>query len=304
MDNSRKHDAYFRREFYGGRSRLARSLDVIVLRISVFVAAYVILAFYVRPAVLALLLAAVITAMFSVVTYMMNQSRYEKFVRKNMDALLGDYMVERLLMMPKEQLRAVVEAYTLKLPNVRDLWEQDGNLLARRADGSFLLVGMLQSAKDSILADDLLVFYRQALECSANGMLLYSTTAFAPDAEALAKRLAMPVSLFPPKRLIALAKEAELLPSDAEVEAALDAIIDQKHEKNASLRKAAFLGKGRRYVVCALVLAFASVLTGYYLYYPIFAAICASMGLMTWWLNRAKTPSGGVEQQGAAGAAP
>ncbi len=299
MDSKRKHDAYFRREFYGGRSSLARVLDVIVLRITIFAAAYVVLAFYVNPAALALLLAAVITAMFSVVTFMMNRSRYEKFVESSMNALLGDYMVERLLMMPKEQLRAVVEAYTLKLPNVRDLWEQDGNLLARRADGSFLLVGMLQSAKESVCADELLVFYRAALECSANGMLLYSTTAFAADAEALAKRLAMPVSLFPPKRLIELAKEAELLPSDAEVEEALDVIIAQKRDQNASLRKAAFTGRGRRYVICAIVLTFASVLTGYYIYYPIFAAICASMGLITWWLNRAKASDGGVEQQGA-----
>ncbi len=297
--DGKNRDAYFRREFYGGRRSLARALDVVVLRITVFAAAYVILAFYVHPAALALLLSAIITAMFSVVTFMLNRARYEKFVQKRMDVLLGDYMIERLLMMPKEQLRAVVEAYTLKLPNVRDLWEQDGYLLARRSDGSFLLVGMLQSAKEAICADELLVFYRAALECSANGMLLYSTTAFAQDAEALAKRLAMPVSLFPPKRLIELAKEAKLLPSDAEIEEALDVIIAQKREQSASLKEAAFMGKGRRYVMCALVLAFASVLTGYYIYYPIFAAVCASMGLITWWLNRAKASNGSVEQQGA-----
>ena len=296
---STKRGVYFRREFHGGRGSLARALDVIVLRVSVFAAAYVALAFYVRPAMLAFLLAALIVAMFSIVAHMLNRSRYERFVQRSMDALLKDYLVERLLMMPKEQLRAVVEAYTLKLPNVCDLWEQDGNLLARRADGSFLLVGMLQCAKESVSSDELLVFYRAALECSASGMLLYSTTAFAPDAEALAKRLSMPVSLFPPKRLIELAKDAELLPSDAEVEEALDVIIAQKREQRTSLKKAAFRGKGRRYVMCAVVLAFASVLTGYYIYYPVFAAICASMGLMTWWLNREKASNGEVEQQGA-----
>ncbi len=298
MDNN-KRDAYFRREFYGGRSGLARALDVIVLRITIFAAAYVALAFYVRPPWLALLLAVVIAAMFSVITHMLNRSRYEKFVQKSMDDLLGDYLVERLLMMPKDQLRAVAEAYTLKLPNVLDLWEQDGSLLARREDGSYLLVGMLQRAKDPVSADELLVFYRTALECSANGLLLYSTAAFAEETEALAKRLSMPVSLFPPKRLIELAREAELLPSDAEVEEALDVIIAQKREQSVSLKKAAFLGNGRRYVMCAIVLAFASVLTGYYVYYPIFAAICASMGLMTWWLNREKAAQGAAEQQGA-----
>ena len=291
----KKRDEYFKREFYGGRNGFARILDVIVLRVSILTAGYVLLGLYVRPAGLALLLAAVITGVFSVAARMLNRSRYDKFVKKSMDALLGDYMIERLLMMPKEQLRAVAQAYTLTLPNVQDLWEQNGNLLARREDESFLLVGMLQSAKDSVDSNDLLEYYRIALECSANGLLLYSTAAFSKDAEALAKRLSIPVSLFPPKRLIELAREAGLLPSDEEAEEAIDVIIAQKRGESVSLRKAAFLGGGRRYVMCALVLAFASVLTGYYVYYPIFAAICASMGLMTWWLNRSRTPRAEAE---------
>lgn len=305
MKHDDKRTLYFKQLFYGGRNRVARALDWIVLRATIAAGAYVLLVFFVRPSWLALLLAAIITAMFCVAAHMLKKARYEKFVSGQMEKLRGEYMLEQLIMMPREQLRSVVEAYTLKLPNVLDLWEQDGNLLARREDESYMLVSMLQiHPSHKAGADELLEAYRIALECSANGLLLYSTAAFAEDAEALSKRLSIPISLFPPKKLVALAGEAELLPSESETEAALDVIISQKREQNLSLRLNAFsAGKVRQYLVCAGILAVASFITGYYVYYPILAAVCVSAALMAWWLNR-KQGSGVRSQERGQGQAP
>lgn len=300
MKQNDERALYFKQLFYGGRGRVARALDGIVLRATIFAGAYVLLLFNVKPALLALALAVIVAAMFCVAAHMIKKTRYEKFVAARMEELKGSYMLEQLIMMPVEQLRPVVEAYTRKLPNVIDLWEQEGNLLARREDDSYMLVSMLQiHPSQKAGADELLQAYRTALNCSANGLLLYSSASFTDDAEALAKRLSIPVSLFPPKKLVDLAAKAELLPSDSETEEALDVIIAQKREQNLSLRKNTFsAGKVRQYLVCAAILAIASIITGYYVYYPVLAAVCVSAALMTWWLNR-KRESGSGKQVSA-----
>lgn len=281
---------FYRQEFFGNRSILARVFDFIALRAIVFVSCYLFIASSSKNGTLGLVLAKVITLMVSVVLELYKNMRLDKFVEAKRLELSKEYMFERLVLAEREDFLRVVRKLAsnmgYKTTGVHPL-----GLLCSGNTGTVLVCALQSHPSKSVDAQQLLEFYRAAVNLEAKEIVVISTSPFSSECQSFAKKIsALPIQLISRKPLLDLANRAGLLPDMDVVEKALLEELETKRMTLKKLRHTALEpSRAKGYAVCGVILFAAAFITGQYIYYPAIGSVCIFLSLLSFFKGRYTT---------------
>ncbi len=282
MKYDRKTRAWFRREM-SGKTALAQNMDLLLTTLLALFASYVWFLSRLQSQSLAVLLAIASGGVVLVLLLLWRSMRLDAFIRSYSAQLHSKALLEHLLLQTPESIRAMIES-SLSLSGSHQI----GKDLFINRD---CLYGLIQRhPNEPYEASELLRFYQIAQAHRATMLQIYATAPPSDDARALAEQFSTAAVLHEPEELIAIAGHADMLPEEEVVKQALMQSIELRQKSRAKIGKRMLLpGNVRRYLYCAAIIALASFLTGYRVYYPIMAALCVCMALVSWYLGRKST---------------
>ena len=202
--------------------------------------------------------------------------RLERFITKEQRRLTEESLRENLTLLSKQEFTRLASAAAKRLEGYT---EQDGCPHYR---GGACMIAALQKLSPAT-ADDLLAVYRTARKNEVQEVLLYTAVPVGADAEAFIRRLSqVNIHVQPPEKLLALCKEETAVDTDSLVTQKLAEAEAEKKRKRAQPFAS---GQTRKYLFCTAVLAAASFLTHYPLYYRLLAGVSLALAGMSFFLN-------------------
>ena len=272
---------YYRQRQCKGRSKAARVLDAVLLRLLFVAASYLWFRSNVPNQVAVHVLTAVTTALFLFAARLWRGLRFDRFVQQEQQRLRQAARLEQLMVLPKAAFLQQVQALMIDR--------------APSPEYQPLAIGLQQV--QPVREDDVLRAWRAGQNQGAQHILLYATAPFTPQALALCKRLPGNIIPYGPQELIRHIEQADALPiTQTDLDARIRSMQRGSRESHSEIQAQAF-GSGRalRYLICGSILFAASFLTGYSLYYRLLAGVCLALAATAFWINKG-TPGYPVEQ--------
>ena len=263
-------DRYFRRKAAGGRSRAAALIDAVVLRFFLYAALYLWFRSTIPDRLYAALFTVVCAGLLSAALMLWRRLNLERFREKEILRLRQQILLERLLLLPEEQLHTVANA----------LFELEAY------DSKTTYPALLRQVQP-ITPDDLLVHFLCAQAAEKKQMLVLSTAPIPKETRAFSKRLPIRTIVLPPEALCRLAEKTVLgSVSEEELEAyILHLVKDTRPDRRFLQEQAFFGGRAKTYLFGAVLLLILSFLTNYTLYYRLLSGLCAGLFAVSLWLD-------------------
>ena len=261
---ARRCEAYFRRKYSGGRSAFARVVDYIVLRLIVFVCAYLFFAPKFEKRGTAFLLAAIALGIAMLVLRLAREIAFDRFVGRE-----------------TARIRKILLQDKLLLADVQTVAGLAGGLcpMSERAV-------VLQRAL-AVDADALLSLVRS--HRGYGRLHVFSCTAFDRTATEFAMRANGMLLLHEPEELMKAASKAGMSPPQEAVYAFIET-EQQNYRKQRRRQRQRFSPfaavSAKKYLFTALILIGASFLTRYTLYYRMLAGLCVTIAACSAALTR------------------
>lgn len=288
MKIDRSLRGWFMREMTG-KNAFARLLDLTLFTLFCAIASYAWFLAKLQSQPLAVLLAAVASGMFLVALLAYRSIRLDKYCAKAVAQLHEQALSQHLLLLPRSDALSILQSARALAP----VQPAAGGLLC----GDCLYVALQQHPSEPVQPTRLLSLARTAHSYGCTRMEIYTTAPYSAPAKAFSKDLPVTALLHDPGEFIALARACALLPPDAVVQQAMQSSIAQRQARRKKIQGSALASaNARRYVLCAAIIAAASFITGYRIYYPIAAGLCLCLALICWYL--------GHRSKGTAGAQP
>lgn len=293
MNTEKQTKSYFKREFHGGRNQLARTLDFLLFRAFLLFAGYVWFLSQVQNQLLAIGLASVAMLMVSALIELVKSIRFDSFVEQRKKQLYNKALLEHIVLMPPKELRELLsEALPALNDSAVNVVSHNGGFVA----GHVFYVVIQQHPSEEILPSRLLKLLNMARPSLCDTLEIYSTSRFSADTAELADKVPeLSIILHEPDELIKLVASVDALPKKETIEGMILSEMAKERQKLKRASKSVFLPvKTRRYIYCAGIIMLASFITGYRIYYPLAAAICVCLAIVSWWYGWKKRtkPSG------------
>lgn len=274
---------YYRREFYGGRNRVARLLDFLLFRAFMLFAGYVWFLSQVQNQLLAIALAAIAMLMVSALIELIKSIRFDAFVERKKKQLYAKALLEHIVLMPPKELRELLVSTLPSLAGCTDIVHHNGGFVAEQ---TFYVV-IQQHPSEEILPSRLIKLLNLARPAHCDKLEIYSTARFSADTAELADKVdGLSIALHEPSDLIALVASVNALPKEETIQEMIVAETAKERQKFRRISRTVFLPvKTRRYLYCAGIIVSASFITGYRVYYPLAAAVCICLAIFSWWYS-------------------
>ncbi|MBQ9989137.1 MAG: hypothetical protein IJP30_05330 [Clostridia bacterium] len=273
---------YYRFAMSGQRSLFARAVDFLVLRAIILLGFLV--WFYLQTAqpVLSLFLAVIAATMVSVAIALYNSIRLDQFVEREKLRLSRHYLFEQMVLMPAKEFTELIAALARGAGYTVEKCEPY-RLFCRKDGADCLLFGLQNHPDQPVSPQQALECYRLARAHNVPKAVLVSTAPVPVQTKTLLQKCAdVEFRIWNHERLLDLAQKQSRLPDQKVVEAALMEELYEKRMTMAKLKKRAVDStRTRGYLVCGGVLAFAALLTGKTLYYPLMAGLCFFLAFLS-----------------------
>ncbi len=261
---------YYKQRQHGGRSLAARIADGIALRLVFAAASYLWFHYNIENHVVVILLTSLTTFIFVAALKLWKDISFDRFVQKESARLCDTVLRERLLLLDESEFYELCECVCADLPGFENamLWCIQHSL--------------------PIDADDVLSAFRRARKQNAQLLAVCSLSGCTEAASALMLRLPIRAEYISPDLLLRFAKQTKTFAVEAED---VNAHIRSKQtvvlERRKQMQAEPFApGRAKKYLICAAILAAASFITGYALYYRLLAGLCLMLAGTSFTLNQ------------------
>lgn len=254
---------YMRKRMSGGRGAFARAVDYVVLRLLAFAAAYLLFLPRFESRATAVLLSAIVLALFMLVLHMANEIRYARFSSRELIRVRRQLLQDALLLLDMQTLLPLVSA---RCP------EETTPVVLQRAL--------------PVDANQLLALVRTHRNCGE--LHVFSCSAYDETAKTFALRTNGLLALHAPEELYSAASDAGMQPSEDDAKKSI--LAQAKRERRQRRGVPALdlaVGGARKYALIALVLTGLSFATDYALYYRMLAGFCMTLAAIGMWKGRA-----------------
>ncbi len=287
---------YYRQILFGNRNPLARLLDFVALRAIVFVAFLLWFSLQTSHVALSFILSGVATGMVSVALALYKNIRLDRFAQVKRRELSRIFMLEQMVLMSRHAFIKLAASMAHKDGYLVERLHPRGVLCRDENNDSCILFALQNHPSDPISAQQLLECYRYVRQNAFGKGILLCTATLSDNATTLLGKLpAQRIGIWDQYKLLSLAEALDMLPNPEDVEKGILEELEQRRMHLKQLKKQAFaVSRVRSYIVCGLVLFFASIVTGQHLYYPLMGAACFFMAFLSYFLdgNRQRSVSG------------
>jgi len=261
---------YYKRRQSGGRGAVARVADGVILRAVFAAGCYLWFRQNIKNEVLMILLTAVTLLLFFLALRIWRDIRFDKYAHKEEERLKDTVLCERLLMLPAADFHGLCKRVVEELPG----FEQAYLVTFQRVS--------------PLSEDDVLQAFHAAQAEGYSELALFSLSEASDAASALLKRLPVRAECLPPAALMHMAQQMDgFTVTQEDVAAHIRSTLAVQRERRARMQAEPFAAeRAGKYLVCAIVLALASFITGYALYYRLLAGLCLLLCAASFLLNR------------------
>lgn len=279
----KKLTRFLKKQYYGGKSLVARIFDGVLEGVLLFLFLFAALWLLRLGLLRAAIAAAVLCACMGIAALLVHRWRYERFLERKIREAQESLMLERLILMDGHARHALIrelfEAHTgqTRLHEARGGWLADGRLCCY----------LPNHPQNPVSVQQLSAVYRMLKQQQARGCTLLTAAGYTQDAQTMARRQFVNTELLGRAELCALLAQAGHMPARQEALHALRAEMDQQKITAAQLKQA-FLeqGKGRAFLLCAVLLGLWPLLGGFHIAFPLAAAACGSIALISFLRNK------------------
>lgn len=277
---------YYRKQMNGGRSIVARTIDFVIFRLFLAFMLFWLLLFFSRSFTVSILISIFLTIAVSLVLFLINQKRTERFIKKDLKRIKEKCLLETLTFMTFEQFSDYMNKILDGIDNVQP-WEK--GFTAKK--DNVKVYAFHNHPRSNVDVSDIL----DVLRGNNESLILVSLSAFTENAKRLCESMTEDIALIPGSEVLKLAAKHNMLPDEEEAEQR------SKNEMNASLItlekiKQTTLSKTKikRYVICGVIVMLWPLMTGFKFYYPIIAAGCFLLAVLAFRKSKQGEESGGM----------
>ncbi|MGI6174623.1 MAG: hypothetical protein ACOYJC_00400 [Christensenellales bacterium] len=264
---------YYRQQMHNGRSKAARVIDYVLLRLLLLTASYLVLLYSLRSRMLAALVALLCVLLFSIFAKFIQDLRYARFVLKFRAKMKKVFLQESLLLLPREDFLYLCRDYLNHSGSYGAQVQHDGIVCKGACVDLLRLYGKGACMPHHVLA----LYERMQAEHMQAGVLI-STSTLSEAARTLMQRMPLRcIHFVHPDALIAYWQSSGLTPGDDAFDVWLleEARSMRKRFKAKNITAYIFQKeKAKRYAMCGALLSAFSFITGLNLYYQITAGVC------------------------------
>jgi|GEM_PF-1376729 len=277
---------YYRKQMNGGRSIVARTIDFVIFRLFLAFMLFWLLLFFSRSFTVSILISIFLTIAVSLVLFLINQKRTERFIKKDLKRIKEKCLLETLTFMTFEQFSDYMNKILDGIDNIQP-WEK--GFTAKKDNVE--VYAFHNHPRSNVDVSDIL----DVLRGNNESLILVSLSAFTENAKRLCESMTEDIALIPGSEVLKLAAKHNMLPDEEEAEQR------SKNEMNASLItlekiKQTTLSKTKikRYVICGVIVMLWPLVTGFKFYYPIIAAGCFLLAVLAFRKSKQGEESGGM----------
>jgi len=267
---------YYKKKAYGGRSVLARAIDLIMLRVIVFFFIFIVFLYLSLSVTIAFLISLFLTAAISISFVVYNRKKIEKYIMADIQRIKKKCLLEKLTFMGIDEYAEFIDKILDK--KIKDKKFENENYSG--IYGKYNAFVFHNHPRSECGINEILSVYRE-LKCDR--LIIFSLSEFSEDVKNMCSRLPGEIMLIGGKEILEAADKKGLMPdeSDAESDAlkeVSETIVTLENIRNNALSKTKIKG----YILCGIVIMLWPIVTGFEIYYPVIAMICFILALITY----------------------
>ncbi len=270
---------YYLKKLYGGRTIFARFVDFIVLRALLLVGLFLTFLQLSKSLTTSLLVSIFLTLAISITLYVIKSKRIERFINKDIAELKRKCLLEELTLMNSSEYAD----YMCKLfGDYERVCINNNGFSAKKNDDKIYVLHNHPSIKCDI--DIVLNILR---ENKNSKITIVSLSEFSDSVKTLCKYERQNVKLICGEEVLELAAKTDMMPNEQTAQKKAEEemknnIITISKIKSAALSRT----KVKAYMMCGICAVFWPFITGFRFYYPIIAAVCFALAVMSKRKNR------------------
>lgn len=264
---------FYRKKLSNGRGTAARVIDFVMFRLFLVTLLFLITLYFFRSIKAAVLISIFLTAAASLALTAVNRKRIKRYIVKDLARIREKCLLEMLTFMTSGDFAAYMSRL---LDGLSDMKRWTNGFTAYL--GQKKVYVFHNHPKTRIEAADIIGVLRE----SDGPLVIVALSEYHEDVKTICAAAKRCVTLVPGSGVLKLAAQKDMLPDE---EAAQQRAENEMKEslltfemlKSSALNKA----KAARYVVCGVVVLLWSLVTGFRFYYPIIAAACFVLALLS-----------------------
>lgn len=276
---------YYKKQMYGGRSLVARTLDYVILRIMVLFVLFLVLLYFSRSFTVSVLISVFVTLAVSLILVLVRRNRIKKYIEKDTVRIKQKCLLEELTLMNEH---AFADYISCLFDGVSDITQTNEGFTASKEGTTYCVFHNHPSTVCGV--DSLLQVCRQYRDTPT---VIVSLSDFNEAARTFCA--GQDIKLVSGKKILQAAASKGMLPDE---EAAQDKARKEMSETIITLDKlksSAFSKtKVKAYIFCGLVVMCWPLVMGFRIYYPIIAVVCFVMAAITFRKNKSHEESHGI----------
>lgn len=275
---------YYRKKMHGGRSLVARIIDLVVFRFFFAFMLFWVLLYFSRSFTVSLTISIFLTIALSLLILLINRKRTERFICKEINSIKEKCLLETLTFMTIHQFSDYIDKLLNGIENIKP-WNKGFTA----CKDEVMVYAFHNHPRSNIDVSDIL----DVLRGNSEPLIIISLSEFSENAQKLCEGMTESITLIPGSFVLKLAAKNDMLPNEEEAEQRA------KNEMNASILtfekiKQSTLSKVKikRYVICGFIVLLWPLIAGFKFYYPIIAAICFLLAVLAFKKSRTDEESG------------
>lgn len=293
MEFDKKTLRYFKYKFSRGRNTLAQLLDKIFGSLLGFVVLFCV--FWAMHAGLwrSAILSATVVTVFDIFLAALSKYRLGRFILNELWRIRQNYMLERLTMLSGEEFSRICREIFLSHSPGGDPIDTLGGLYF--PDARHFCYAFSNHPENPVGVQQMLVLNRKLKKLRAASATVLTAAKYMNETSTMSKRLGAEITLLGRNEFFPEDFDYITPPSEEELQNALQAEISVKPLPGRI--KGAFLAprKTRAYVACAAFLICWYLIAGFGIFYPIAAAVCIALAVLSYLAGKKSDPKVTVE---------
>lgn len=267
---------YYNKKASGGRSVLARVIDLIMFRVFIFFFLFMIFLYITLSLITSLLISLFLTAAISISLALYRRKKIEKYITADIERLKNKCLLEKLTFMNAKEYAEFMDKIFDK--EIEDKKFENDNFSGIYGKSHAYVFHNHPGSECSV--NDVLRVYR-ALKCEK--LFIFSLSEFSEDAKMMCKKLPEEIILIGGKKILEAANKKGLMPDESEAESDVlkemsEKIITFENLRSNALSKTKIKG----YIICGIVIMLWPFVAGFEVYYPLIAMLCFIFALITY----------------------
>ncbi len=268
---------HYKKQLYGGRSIIARSIDFFVLRFMLLFLSFMLFLYFSRSFIAAILMSVFITLAVSLTLTLVKRRKTIRYIEKDTLRIKQKCLLETLTMMSVDDYSKYISRLYDGLSDIRIT--EDGFTATKNGAGIYVF----HNHPSAICGVDSMLKAARYINPKINTIISLSDF----DKPATTFCAGNGLKLITGGQILQQAAEKDMLPDE---EAAKEKARKEMSETIITLdklKKSAFSRtKVKAYILCGLVVMFWPFVMGFKIYYPIISIICFVMAAITFRKNK------------------